>query len=503
VRQAGYSDREGTQLGSIFISYRRHDSEGEAGRLFDDLAGQFGENSVFMDVAGIEAGRDFRKAIDESVATCGVLLALIGPGWLDEKNEKGQRRLDDPSDFVRVETASALRRDIPVIPVLLRGAKMPRSDQLPPDLQELAYRNCVEITHARWRSDVQLLVEPLRRLTGLPGKNVSSGSRAIASKPGDVPQAESPAALTETATPQTTSSLIDAATLQRVSRELAYHIGPIADLVVKRAAPLCASADELYLKVAEEIESKGEREEFLKRFDPGLTSLSTVTESTKLSGSDSKLLEPTSPGPALDIRREARPSKPQSNSSQSKYLLMIGAGVLLILLIVVGKRFSSARPGSGIADSTAKQSDQTARSSSQPALPAETGPSQGSPPAAQETPAKNLAPAPPRSTIETKPLPLARVHLSEETLQALLVAQTVPTYPPLARQAHVQGMVVLDADISKDGAIESLRVISGHPMLVPAAIDAVKQWRYKPYFVNASPVPVNSKIMVNFVLSAK
>jgi protein TonB len=98
---------------------------------------------------------------------------------------------------------------------------------------------------------------------------------------------------------------------------------------------------------------------------------------------------------------------------------------------------------------------------------------------------------------------LARIHVSEGVLQGLLVAQTVPTYPPLARQAHVQGMVVLDADISKDGTIESLRVISGHPLLVPAAIDAVKQWRYKPYLVNASPAPVNSKIMVNFVLSLK
>jgi TonB family protein len=470
--------------------------------LFDDLVGQFGENSVFMDVAGIEAGRDFRKAIDESVATCGVLLALIGPGWLDEKNEKGERRLDDPSDFVRVETASALRRDIPVIPVLLRGAKMPRSDQLPPDLQELAYRNCVEITHARWRSDVQLLVEPLRRLTGLPGKNTSSGSRAIASKPGDVPQAESPTPLTEAA-PQITSSRIDAATLQRVSRELAHHIGPIADLVVKRAAPLCVSIDELYLKVAEEIESTGQREEFLKRFDPGLTSLSTVTESTKLPRSDSKALEPAPPRPTVDIRRESRPSKPQSNSSQSKYLLMIGAGILLVLMIVVGRHFSSARLASGTADSTANQSSQTTRTSSPPAIPAEAVPSQSSPPAAQETPAKNLAPAPTPSTIESKPLPLARVHLSEEALQALLVAKTVPAYPPLARQAHVQGMVVLDADISKDGAIESLRVISGHPMLVPAAIDAVKQWRYKPYLVNASPVPVNSKIMVSFVLSLK
>lgn len=148
---------------SIFISYRRNDTEGEAGRLFDDLVSEFGENSVFMDVAAIEAGRDFRKVIDESVATCGVLLAIIGKNWVDAKDDNGHRRLDDPTDFVRLETASALRRDIPVIPILVRGAKMPRSEDLPDDLHDLAYRNCVELTHARWGSDLELLVNALRR----------------------------------------------------------------------------------------------------------------------------------------------------------------------------------------------------------------------------------------------------------------------------------------------------------------------------------------------------
>jgi len=150
-------------LRSIFISYRRNDTEGEAGRLFDDLVSQFGENSVFMDVAAIEAGRDFRKVIDESVSNCGVLLAIIGKNWVDAKGDTGQRRLDDPTDFVRLETASALRRDIPVIPVLVRGAKMPRAEDLPDDLHDLAYRNCVELTHARWSSDLELLVNALRR----------------------------------------------------------------------------------------------------------------------------------------------------------------------------------------------------------------------------------------------------------------------------------------------------------------------------------------------------
>ena len=153
----------GQALRSIFISYRRNDTEGEAGRLFDDLISEFGENSVFMDVAAIEAGRDFRKVIDESVSTCGVLLAIVGKNWVDAKDENGNRRLHDPSDFVRLETASALRRDIPVIPVLVRGAKMPRPEDLPDDLRDLAYRNCVELTHARWGSDLQLLLEALRR----------------------------------------------------------------------------------------------------------------------------------------------------------------------------------------------------------------------------------------------------------------------------------------------------------------------------------------------------
>jgi hypothetical protein len=146
---------------AIFISYRREDAEGQAGRLFDDLTAHFGEEAVFMDVAGIAPGRDFRRVIDEHVASCGVLLAVIGKGWIDATNETGMRRLEDPADFVRLETVSALKRDIPVIPVLVHGARMPRPEQLPRDLAELAYRNGVELTHARWESDVQVLIKAL------------------------------------------------------------------------------------------------------------------------------------------------------------------------------------------------------------------------------------------------------------------------------------------------------------------------------------------------------
>jgi hypothetical protein len=147
---------------TIFISYRRDDSEGETGRLFDDLTRAYGSDAVFMDVAGIAPGVDFRKAIDDNVSACGVFLAVIGSQWASITGANGERRLDDPNDFVRLEIASALARNIAVIPVLVHGAKMPHRDLLPENIKDLAYRNSVEISHARWNSDVELLVGALK-----------------------------------------------------------------------------------------------------------------------------------------------------------------------------------------------------------------------------------------------------------------------------------------------------------------------------------------------------
>jgi len=94
-----------------------------------------------------------------------------------------------------------------------------------------------------------------------------------------------------------------------------------------------------------------------------------------------------------------------------------------------------------------------------------------------------------------------RVRVSQGVSQGLLVRRVQPNYPPLARQARIQGTVVLRAMISKDGSIENLTLVSGHPMLAPAAIDAVKQWKYKPYLLNGEPVEVDTEVLVNFTLS--
>src|SRR5438094_7924749 len=94
-----------------------------------------------------------------------------------------------------------------------------------------------------------------------------------------------------------------------------------------------------------------------------------------------------------------------------------------------------------------------------------------------------------------------RVRVSQGVTQGLLIKKIQPAYPPLARQARIQGAVLLQAQISKEGTIEHLTLISGHPMLAPAAIEAVKQWRYKPYILNGEPVEVDTQITVNFTLS--
>ena len=248
-------------LRSIFINYRRNDSEGEAGRLFDDLVLNFSDESVFMDVAAIEPGRDFRKAIDQSVANCSVLLAIVGLEWLETKDAAGGRRLDDPNDFVRIELASALRRDIPVVPVLVRGAKMPRVDQLPDDLKELAYRNAVELTHARWKSDVQVLIRALRPFMGETYVSDTERSKEL----GELKEeSTAPIASGRVTNAAAVASSIDAQTIERVSRELAAYIGPIAEVVVKRAAKRCSSAKDLCATVALEIEYEASRIKFLR-----------------------------------------------------------------------------------------------------------------------------------------------------------------------------------------------------------------------------------------------
>lgn len=151
---------------AIFLSYRRTDTSGYAGRLGESLARHFGQENVFRDVEAIAPGKDFTDALDAAVARCEVLLVLIGDTWLVECNVDGSRRLDDAQDFVRLEIETALRRGIPVLPVLLEGATMPRPSDLPGSIAALTRHQAIEISDTRWDFDFQRLVQAIAMLTG-------------------------------------------------------------------------------------------------------------------------------------------------------------------------------------------------------------------------------------------------------------------------------------------------------------------------------------------------
>src|SRR6516165_9522257 len=135
--------------GQIFISYRREESRWSAKSLHFRLCRDFASEQIFMDIDTIALGEDFVRAIETTVAKCDVLVAVIGANWLDAKDRRGLRRLDNPEDYVRMEIGTALRRDIRVIPVLVDGALMPWSTDLPEDLRSLVRRNALSINQFR------------------------------------------------------------------------------------------------------------------------------------------------------------------------------------------------------------------------------------------------------------------------------------------------------------------------------------------------------------------
>jgi dipeptidyl aminopeptidase/acylaminoacyl peptidase len=171
----------------IFVNYRREDTAGYAGWLYEALAARFGSENVFMDVDTIAPGEDFHEVLGRSVGACDVLVALIGREWLTVKDKDAKPRIESPDDWVRIEIESALARDVKVIPALVEGARPLTAEQLPETLRPLAARQAIELTNARWRYDVGRLIGaigPARRRAGpgrgLPGRRVLAVGLALA-----------------------------------------------------------------------------------------------------------------------------------------------------------------------------------------------------------------------------------------------------------------------------------------------------------------------------------
>jgi len=160
----------------IAISYRREDSTGITGRVYDRLQTEFGKPNVFMDFDSIPYGVDFREHIAKTLDRAKVVLVMIGPEWVGQKSKK-VRRIDDPGDFVRIEVACALQRGIPIIPVLVNKAKMPTAETLPKDIAELAFRNGLILDSGiDFHHHTDRLISGIRAATGIADKKSAKPS---------------------------------------------------------------------------------------------------------------------------------------------------------------------------------------------------------------------------------------------------------------------------------------------------------------------------------------
>lgn len=151
----------------IFLSYRRADAAGTAGRLYDRLAQHFGTEQVFRDIESIEQGDDFEQSLRDALRTATAVLVVIGPRWLDLRREDGTRRIDDALDYVRREIEFALSSDAIVIPVLVENAPLPAAESLPASIRELTKRNAVELSYHHWENDVEDFIRRLE-VRGIP-----------------------------------------------------------------------------------------------------------------------------------------------------------------------------------------------------------------------------------------------------------------------------------------------------------------------------------------------
>jgi hypothetical protein len=166
-------------MGTVFISYRRSDSTKDARALYERLRRDLHDHTVFIDLESIDPGEDFTTVIDKHLEGCNALVVLIGKEWLGSHDARGTSRVSDPADFVRMELETALRRDIPVFPVLLDGASMPSSHDLPAALQPLLRRQTIELDYARFDGDVERLAKAIRKVLLRFDSSASDESRLL------------------------------------------------------------------------------------------------------------------------------------------------------------------------------------------------------------------------------------------------------------------------------------------------------------------------------------
>ena len=250
-------------LPTIFISYRRDDTPGYAGRLYDRIRQEFGRDNVFIDVDTLQPGDDFVDAIHERLERCDLMIAVIGKRWLTAADDQGRSRLEDEGDYVRIEIQTALERKLRTIPVLVDRASMPRVQDLPESLRALGRRQAIELSDTRWDYDVGTLIDSVKRIAAAERERTEQLHR-------DAEQRKVEADRAAEIEKQAAAEGAREEARQRVEAEAKAAAERAADLERRRAEAATAHAEDVKRKRREAAAKAAEekaREEERKRAD--------------------------------------------------------------------------------------------------------------------------------------------------------------------------------------------------------------------------------------------
>jgi TIR domain len=212
------------EFGRVFLSYRREETRHVAGRFADQLEHRIGPENVFLDIDGMQPGADVRETIVEQVRSCRLVVALIGPKWVSLCDSRGRRRLHGPGDFVNLEILTALECGIRIIPVLVDGADMPRAEELPGPIQELALRSALRLDHESFKSDSKKLLSAIEQGSAAAAVEAAA-ARAAAKEAAAAEEAAAEAAAHELDSVQPTPQVPDGG--QAELRRVRIRIGTV------------------------------------------------------------------------------------------------------------------------------------------------------------------------------------------------------------------------------------------------------------------------------------
>ncbi len=443
-----------------------------------------------MDIDTLRPGVDFVKVINESVGSCEVLIAVIGKQWLTSTDEKGLRRLDDPDDFIRLEISAALDRDVRVIPALVGGAAMPKTD-LPAPLENLVRRQAIEISDGRFHQDVDRLIDAVEEVVGDKEKplpfRISNFTKRRASILGLALALLVVAFVaylnllppTTVVQPKATIPALDAEKPPSPTVEISASPSQVE---VGNASVLHWTVTNATVVTLEPGIGKVPPKGSLRVFLANPTTYTITAKGDGGEASDSTRVRVAQPAPAKKpaiptVVISAAPAQiKKGESSVLKWIASDATDVTIDQGIgTVGSSGSQrVHPESSITYTVAARG--------------EGGTGKGS------------------ARIEvTEPPPLPQkkkepISVEGDVQASKLIKRVEPNYPDLARQVRVEGTVILEVTIGEVGNVADVKVIRGHPLLNDAALVAVRQWIYSPTLLAGEPVSVIATVSVHFRL---